>query len=137
MSHLIKAVLLFVALASSVAWADDEVVMTPERIAELTRLLNSKNHPLPVIPVVVGQADSREQVVGLVAPSQRPTIFQISQPTGPSASFNRPLPLASAAKMRLPPPQESRGAKLVTIRGIGRWRARGRNARLGAVGSYS
>jgi hypothetical protein len=51
--------------------------------ADLIQLFNSKDHPLPILPVVVGQVDSRAQVEALIAPGQRPTIFQISNVDGP------------------------------------------------------
>jgi hypothetical protein len=46
-------------------------------------LFNSKDHPLPILPVIVGQVDSRAQVEALIAPGQRPIIFQISNANGP------------------------------------------------------
>jgi len=57
--------------------------LTPDLNAELIRLFNSKDHPLPILPVVVGQVDTRAQVEALIAPGQRPTIFQISHVDGP------------------------------------------------------
>ena len=49
------------------------VALTPDLNAELTQLFNSKDHPLPIIPVVVGQVNTRAQVAALIAPGQRPT----------------------------------------------------------------
>jgi hypothetical protein len=67
------------------AWADER--LTPVFYAEVTSLLNSKDHPLPLMPIVVGQVDTREQVQALIAPGQRPTIFQISHEDGPYVAF--------------------------------------------------
>jgi hypothetical protein len=63
------------------------VVYAPAVYADVAKLMTSKDHPLPVIPVVVGQADSREQIAGLIAPGQHPTIFQISNADGPYATL--------------------------------------------------
>jgi hypothetical protein len=77
-------------LAYSVVRAADKVVLTPAVEAELKQTyLNSADHPLPVLLVVVGQIDTRAQAEALIAPGQRPTIFQISHPDGPYFSLAR------------------------------------------------
>jgi hypothetical protein len=53
--------------------------------AELRRLLTGTKDPLPNIPVVVRQIDSRAEVDALIS-SGFPAVFQISQATGPYAS---------------------------------------------------
>jgi hypothetical protein len=70
---------------TSTVWAD--VTGTPALDAELTSLFNSRDHPLPIVPVVIGQADTRQQIEALIAAGQRPTIFQISNASGPDFSL--------------------------------------------------
>jgi hypothetical protein len=83
-AHTLIAALTFVAtLVSSSVLAADQILLTPELNAEIVALLNSEDHPLPVVPVVVGQVNTRAQVEALIEPGQRPAIFQISQPAGP------------------------------------------------------
>jgi hypothetical protein len=74
-------------LASSAVLAADPILLTPELNAEVITLLNSGDHPLPVVPVVVGKVDTRAQVEALIAPGQRPIIFQISNASGPYFSL--------------------------------------------------
>jgi hypothetical protein len=88
---LVSILLLASAFAANPATGNDSgspsLALTPDLNAELIRLFNSKDHPLPVLPVVVGQVDSRAQVEALIAPGQRPSIFQISHADGPYASL--------------------------------------------------
>jgi hypothetical protein len=88
---LVTTLLLATPFAAQPATAGDSTVnpvgLTANLNADLVRLFNSKDHPLPIIPVVVGQVDSREQVEGFIAPGQHPTIFQISNADGPNATL--------------------------------------------------
>ena len=84
---LVSILLLASVFAASPATGNDNgspsVALTPGVNAELTRLFNSKDHPLPILPVIVGQVDTRAQVEALIAPGQCPIIFQISNASGP------------------------------------------------------
>jgi hypothetical protein len=84
---LIAAVTFSMTLASSAVLAVDPILLTPELNAEIVTLLNSRDHPLPVVPVVVGKVDTRAQVEALIAPGQRPIIFQIANASGPYFSL--------------------------------------------------
>jgi hypothetical protein len=87
---LVSILLLASAFAAGPATGNDSGspnALTPDLNAELIRLFNSKDHPLPILPVVVGQVNTRAQVEALIAPGQRPSIFQISHADGPYASL--------------------------------------------------
>src|SRR5277367_3732920 len=78
---------LIVAPASS-AWAgDDFITIGPGSMDSLVRLLNSPNHPVPALPIIVPQLVNAEDVDHLVAPGNLPTVFQITQPTGQNADL--------------------------------------------------
>jgi hypothetical protein len=81
--------LVLTGMTGTVAGEDGSpsVVLTADVYAELVRLFNSNDHPLPVLPVVVGQIDTRAQAQALVAPGQRPVVFQISNASGPDFSL--------------------------------------------------
>jgi hypothetical protein len=53
--------------------------------AELAQLINATSNPLPIVPIVVPQLQSRIEVDDILAPGNLPTLFQISQPGGPYA----------------------------------------------------
>jgi hypothetical protein len=88
---LVTTLLFVTPFAAQPASAGDSTInpvgLTANLNADLVRLFNSKDHPLPIIPVVVGQVDSREQVEGFIATGQHPTIFQISNADGPYATL--------------------------------------------------
>jgi hypothetical protein len=50
--------------------------------AELAQLINATSNPLPIVPIVVPQLNSRKAVDDILAPGNLPTLFQISQPGG-------------------------------------------------------
>jgi|HubBroStandDraft_1064217.scaffolds.fasta_scaffold26699_2 hypothetical protein len=53
--------------------------------AELAQLINATDNPLPIVPIMVPQLQSTQEVDELLAPGKRPILFQISQPGGPYA----------------------------------------------------
>jgi hypothetical protein len=50
--------------------------------AELAQLINATSNPLPIVPVVVPQLNTRKEVDDILASGNLPTLFQISQPGG-------------------------------------------------------
>ena len=53
--------------------------------AEIARLIDSTTNPLPILPVVSPQDRQAREVDFILAAGNLPTLFQISQPSGPDA----------------------------------------------------
>jgi hypothetical protein len=80
MRRIVFSAALVGGLASSPA-----VAQSPSDTAALARLFNSPDHPLPIMPVAVPLAVSDQDVDKLLAPGNRPSVFQISRADGPDA----------------------------------------------------
>jgi hypothetical protein len=79
--------LLLIVAPSSVRAEDNRIV--PGSMDSLERLLNSPNHPVPAMPIIVPQLATAEQVDDLVASGNLPSVIQISQPTGANADLTK------------------------------------------------
>jgi hypothetical protein len=83
----VHALLAATIAPSSLAWAGDENTISSASMDAVMRLLNSPNHPVPAMPIIVPQLVTAEQVDGLLAPGNLPAVFQITQATGPNADL--------------------------------------------------
>jgi hypothetical protein len=74
----------FICGASS-ATENGPTNLTPAQTAALSQLFDSPDHPLPIMPVAVPQAVTAQDIDNLLAATNRPAVFMISNATGPEA----------------------------------------------------